>query len=86
MKNKNTIIETAKQTIDFEIIAIANLIKLLNVKFENAVKFIKNLKERVSRALIETMENNYISQLLIEKNDDHADVMHEHNILKDGIF
>lgn len=47
MKNKNTIIETAKQTIDLESKAIANLNNLINVEFENAVKFIHSSKGRV---------------------------------------
>ncbi|SDW95488.1 arabinose-5-phosphate isomerase [Lutibacter oricola] len=47
MKNKNTIIETAKQTIQLESKAIANLIKFINDEFENAVKFIHNSKGRV---------------------------------------
>jgi len=86
LRNKNTIIETTKQTIDFESKAIANLNKLLNVEFENAVKFIQNFKERVSIALIVTMGNNYITQLLVEKNDKYEGIMHMQNILKEGIF
>ncbi len=47
MKNKNTIIENATQTILAESKAIANLINFLNDEFENAVKFIHNSKGRV---------------------------------------
>lgn len=47
MKNKNTIIENAKQTILIESKAIANLVNFLNEDFENAVNFIHNSKGRV---------------------------------------
>ncbi len=47
MKNKNTIIENATQTILAESKAIANLINFLNDEFENAVKFIHNSKGKV---------------------------------------
>ena len=42
MKNKNTIIETAKQTIVAESNAIANLVNYLNNDFENAQELIVN--------------------------------------------
>ena len=47
MKNTNTIIDIALQTIDIESKAIANLKNLINSDFENAVKFIYNSKGRV---------------------------------------
>ncbi|NLP58138.1 SIS domain-containing protein [Lutibacter sp. B1] len=47
MKNKNTIIETAKQTITVESKAIANLINYIDEGFEKAVKFIHNSNGRV---------------------------------------
>nr|WP_274474396.1 KpsF/GutQ family sugar-phosphate isomerase [Mangrovimonas aestuarii] len=47
MKNKNTILSTAKQTIDMESKAIANLSALLNDDFANAVELIYNSKGRV---------------------------------------
>lgn len=47
MKNKNTIIETAKLTIQAESKAIANLVNFLNEDFENAVNFIHNSNGRV---------------------------------------
>ncbi len=47
MKNKNTIIENAKQTILTESKAIANLVNFLNDDFKNAVNFIYNSKGRV---------------------------------------
>jgi arabinose-5-phosphate isomerase len=47
LKNKNTIIENAKQTILTESIAIANLVNYLNEDFSNAVNFIYNSKGRV---------------------------------------
>ncbi|MFD1294129.1 SIS domain-containing protein [Lutibacter holmesii] len=46
-KNKNTIIETAKQTIIDESNAIANLVKFLTKDFENAVHFIHNSNGRL---------------------------------------
>lgn len=47
MKNKNTIIENAKQTILTESAAIANLVNFLNDDFKNAINFIYNSKGRV---------------------------------------
>jgi arabinose-5-phosphate isomerase len=47
LKNKNTIIENAKQTILIESKAIANLVNFLNEDFENAVNFIHQSKGRV---------------------------------------
>lgn len=47
MKNKNTIIENAKQAILIESKAIANLVKFLNEDFENAVNFIHHSNGRV---------------------------------------
>ena len=47
MKNKNTIIENAKQTILIESKAIANLVNFLNEDFEKAVNFIHQSKGRV---------------------------------------
>jgi len=47
LKNKNTIIENAKQTILIESKAIANLVNFLNEDFENAVNFIHNSNGRV---------------------------------------
>lgn len=47
MKNKNTIIENAKQTILIESKAIANLVNFLNEDFENAVNFIHHSNGRV---------------------------------------
>ena len=47
MKKSNTIIKTAKQTILTESHAIANLASLIDVDFEEAVKFILNSKGRV---------------------------------------
>jgi len=47
LKNKNTIIENAKQTILIESKAIANLVNFLNEDFENAVNFIHHSKGRV---------------------------------------
>lgn len=47
MKKSNTIIDIARQTIDLESKAIANLKKLINSDFENAVNFIFNSKGRV---------------------------------------
>ena len=47
MKNKNTIIKNATQTILTESDAIANLINFLDEEFENAVNFIHNAKGRV---------------------------------------
>ncbi|MDP2069707.1 MAG: KpsF/GutQ family sugar-phosphate isomerase [Lutibacter sp.] len=47
MKNKNTIIENAKQTILIESEAIANLVNFLDDDFENAVNFIHLSKGRV---------------------------------------
>ncbi|MCG1036628.1 KpsF/GutQ family sugar-phosphate isomerase [Polaribacter sargassicola] len=47
MKNINTIIKTAKETILTESNAIANLANLIDVNFEEAVKFILNSNGRV---------------------------------------
>ena len=47
MKNKNTIIETAKLTIQAESKAIANLVNFLNDDFENEINFIHNSNGRV---------------------------------------
>ena len=47
MKNKNTIIENATQTILAESEAIANLVNFLDENFENAVNFIQNSNGRV---------------------------------------
>ena len=47
MKNFNTIIDTAKKTILIESNAIANLANLIDVNFENAIKFILNSNGRV---------------------------------------
>lgn len=47
MKNKNTIIENAKQAILIESKAIANLVNFLNEDFENAVNFIHHSNGRV---------------------------------------
>ena len=47
LKNKNTIIEHAKQIILAETNAIANLVNFLNEDFEKAVNFIHNSKGRV---------------------------------------
>ncbi|MBK5208584.1 MAG: KpsF/GutQ family sugar-phosphate isomerase [Flavobacteriaceae bacterium] len=47
MKNKNTIIENAKQTILIESKVIANLVNFLNEDFENAVNFIHHSNGRV---------------------------------------
>lgn len=47
MKNSNTIIDNARQTIDLESKAIANLKNLINDDFENSVKYIFNSKGRV---------------------------------------
>jgi arabinose-5-phosphate isomerase len=47
LKNINTIIENAKQTILIESKAIANLVNFLNEDFENAVNFIHHSKGRV---------------------------------------
>tara|TARA_B100000809_G_scaffold249300_2_gene280449 strand:- start:19336 stop:20304 length:969 start_codon:yes stop_codon:yes gene_type:complete len=47
LKNKNSIIDNAKLTIDIESKAIANLKNLINSDFENAVNFIFNSKGRV---------------------------------------
>ncbi len=47
MKNTNTIIENAKQTIELESNAIANLKNLINSDFEASVKYIFNSKGRV---------------------------------------
>ncbi|ARV05526.1 D-arabinose 5-phosphate isomerase [Polaribacter sp. SA4-10] len=47
MKNYNTIIDTAKKTILIESNAIANLANLIDVNFENAIKFILNSNGRV---------------------------------------
>ena len=47
MKNKNIIIETAKQTILAESKAIANLVNFLNDDFENAVNFVHTSNGRV---------------------------------------
>ena len=47
MKNKNLIIENAKQTILLESKAIANLVNFLDENFKNAVNFIYNSNGRV---------------------------------------
>ena len=47
MKNKNIILNNAKQTILAESKAIANLVNFLDVDFENAVKFMHNSNGRV---------------------------------------
>jgi len=47
LKNKNSIIENAKQTILIESKAIANLVNFINHEFENAVNFIHNSNGRV---------------------------------------
>jgi arabinose-5-phosphate isomerase len=47
LKNLNTILNTAKNTILTESKAIANLANLINEKFEDAVNFILNSKGRV---------------------------------------
>lgn len=47
MKDSNSILATAKETILTESKAIANLTNLINIDFENAVKFILNSKGRV---------------------------------------
>ena len=47
MKDFNTIIATAKETITLESNAIANLVNLIDDNFENSVKYILNSKGRV---------------------------------------
>jgi len=47
LKNKNTILENAEQTILAESEAIANLVNFLDENFENAVNFIHNSNGRV---------------------------------------
>ncbi|UAM99840.1 KpsF/GutQ family sugar-phosphate isomerase [Polaribacter litorisediminis] len=47
MKNQSSIITNAKKTILAESKAIANLANLINVDFENAIKYIYNFKGRV---------------------------------------
>ncbi|WP_456377205.1 KpsF/GutQ family sugar-phosphate isomerase [Lutibacter sp.] len=47
MKNKNTIIENAKQTILAESKAIANLVNFLNEDFKNAINFMHNSNGRI---------------------------------------
>ncbi|MFT4576249.1 MAG: arabinose-5-phosphate isomerase [Polaribacter sp.] len=47
MKDFNTIISTAKETILLESSAIANLAKLIDENFENSIKYILNSKGRV---------------------------------------
>ncbi len=47
MKNSNSILQTAKETILLESTAIANLAKLLDENFEKAVNFILNSNGRV---------------------------------------
>jgi len=47
LKNKNNILENAKQTILAESIAIANLVNFLDDDFENAINFIHNSNGRV---------------------------------------
>ena len=47
MKKTNSIIKTAQETILIESNAIANLTNLIDVDFEEAVKFIFNSKGRV---------------------------------------
>ena len=47
MKDSNSILATAKETILTESKAIANLTNLINIDFENAVKFILKSKGRV---------------------------------------
>ncbi|PCH49673.1 MAG: D-arabinose 5-phosphate isomerase [Flavobacteriaceae bacterium] len=47
MKNKNIILENAKQTILAESIAIANLVNFLDDDFKNAINFIYNSNGRV---------------------------------------
>ena len=47
MKKTNSIIKTAKETILIESNAIANLAKLIDADFEEAVKFILNSNGRV---------------------------------------
>jgi arabinose-5-phosphate isomerase len=47
LKKTNTILKTAKETILTESNAIANLAKLIDDNFENAIKFIFNSKGRV---------------------------------------
>jgi arabinose-5-phosphate isomerase len=47
LKNKNIILDNAKQTILAESIAIANLVNFLNDDFKNAVNFIYESKGRV---------------------------------------
>lgn len=47
MKNKNIILDNAKQTILAESEAIANLVNFLDVGFENAVNFMHNSNGRV---------------------------------------
>jgi len=47
LKNKNIILNNAKQTILAESKAIANLVNFLDVDFENAVKFMHNSNGRV---------------------------------------
>lgn len=47
MKDLNTIIATAKETILLESSAIANLVNLIDANFENSVKYILNSKGRV---------------------------------------
>jgi arabinose-5-phosphate isomerase len=47
LKDLNTIIATAKETILLESSAIANLVNLIDANFENSVKYILNSKGRV---------------------------------------
>ena len=47
MKDLNSIIATAKETITLESSAIANLVNLIDDNFENSVKYILNSKGRV---------------------------------------
>ena len=37
-------------------------------------------------AALETMERNNITQLLVEKNNEYAGIIHLHDLIKEGIF
>ena len=98
MKNKNTILDTAKQTILAESNAISNLVNLLTNDFEKAVKHFHASKGIMSKnpktmkldtmavEALKTLENNNITQLLIEDNTTYIGVIHLHNLLKEGIY
>ena len=86
MKDANAIILTAKKTILLESNAIANLANLLDSLFVAAVNFIFNSKELIIAHKIGGKINIVIQSNLISVEKEDVNIVHLHDLIKEGIF